>query len=80
MSAAAIVALGGLVALIAVIALGGGFIVAVAILFTATAAAFGRRAVIVDALIGLALGLVVFLLFDKVLTLSLPAGPIERLL
>ena len=46
----------------------------------ATAAAFGRRAVIVDALIGLALGLVVFLLFDKVLTLSLPAGPIERLL
>lgn len=72
--------LGGLVALIALIGLGGGFIIATAALFVATAAAFGRRAVVVDALIGLGLGLVIFLLFDKLLTLSLPAGPIERLL
>jgi putative tricarboxylic transport membrane protein len=71
--------LGGLVALIALIGLGGGFIPATAVLFAATAAAFGRRAVLVDLLIGLVLGTVVFLLFDKVLTLSLPSGPLERL-
>jgi putative tricarboxylic transport membrane protein len=72
--------LGGLAALIALIGLGGGFIVATAVLFTATAAAFGRRAPLIDLLIGPVLGLVIFLLFDKLLTLSLPAGPIERLL
>jgi putative tricarboxylic transport membrane protein len=72
--------LGGFAALIAIIGLGGGFIPATAILFAATAAAFGRRAIVVDLIIGLVLGTVVFLLFDKLLTLSLPAGPIERLL
>jgi putative tricarboxylic transport membrane protein len=72
--------LGGLAALIALIGLGGGFIPATAILFVATAAAFGRRAFLTDAAIGLALGFAVFLLFDKLLTLSLPAGPLERLL
>jgi putative tricarboxylic transport membrane protein len=77
---AIVLILGGLAALIAIIGLGGGFIVATAVLFAATAAAFGRRAVLVDFGIGLVLGLVIFLLFDKLLTLSLPAGPIERLL
>lgn len=72
--------LGGLAALIAIIGLGGGFIIATAVLFAATAAAFGRRALLVDVGIGLILGLVIFLLFDKLLTLSLPTGPIERLL
>jgi putative tricarboxylic transport membrane protein len=72
--------LGGLAALIAIIGLGGGFIPATAILFAATATAFGRRAIHIDLAIGLVLALVVFLLFDKLLTLSLPAGPIERLL
>ena len=72
--------LGGLAALIAIIGLGGGFIPATAILFAATATAFGRRAIHIDLAIGLVLGFVVFLLFDKLLTLSLPAGPIERLL
>jgi putative tricarboxylic transport membrane protein len=72
--------LGGLAALIAVIGLGGGFIIATALLFVATATAFGRRALLVDLLIGLGLGLLIFLLFDKLLTLSLPTGPIERLL
>ena len=71
---------GGLAALIAVIGLGGGFIIATALLFVATATAFGRRAVLVDLLIGLGLGLLIFLLFDKLLTLTLPTGPIERLL
>lgn len=72
--------LGGLAALIALIGLGGGFIVATAVLFAATSAAFGRRAVIADLVIGLIIGAVVYLVFDKVLTLSLPAGPLERLL
>jgi putative tricarboxylic transport membrane protein len=72
--------LGGMVALIALIALGGGFIPATAVLFAATSAAFGRKAILTDLLIGAVLAVVIFLVFDKVLTLSLPAGPIERLL
>ena len=72
--------LGGLAALIAIIGLGGGFIPATAVLFATTSAAFGRRAIHIDLAIGLVLGVVVYLLFDKLLTLSLPAGPIERLL
>ncbi len=72
--------LGGLAALIALIGLGGGFIPATAILFAATSAAFGRKAFIVDLVIGFVLGLVIFLIFDKLLTLSLPFGPLERLL
>jgi len=77
---AIVLILGGFAALIGIIALGGGFIPATAVLFAATAAAFGRRAVHIDLAIGLVLGVAVFLLFDKLLTLSLPAGPIERLL
>ena len=72
--------LGGLAALIALIGLGGGFIPATAILFAATAAAFGRRAFLTDLIIGAVLGTAAYLLFDKLLTLSLPAGPLERLL
>jgi putative tricarboxylic transport membrane protein len=72
--------LGGLAALIALIGLGGGFIPATAILFATTAAAFGRRAFHIDLAIGLVLGTAAYLLFDKLLTLTLPAGPLERLL
>jgi putative tricarboxylic transport membrane protein len=72
--------LGGLAAMVATIALGGGFIVATTILFAATSAGFGRRAPHIDVPIGLVLGLAIYLLFDKLLTLSLPAGPLERLL
>jgi len=77
---AIVLILGGLAALIALIGIGGGFIIATAVLFAATSAAFGRRAFIIDLIIGLVIGAVVYLLFDKVLTLSLPAGPLERLL
>ncbi len=72
--------LGGLAALIAIIGLGGGFIPATASLFATTSAAFGGRAILIDLAIGLVLGAVIYLLFDKLLTLSLPAGPLERLL
>ena len=69
----------GLVALLLCIAFGGGFILATTILFAATARAFGRRALLVDAAIGFGLGVAIHLLFSKLLTLSLPAGPIEHL-
>jgi putative tricarboxylic transport membrane protein len=72
--------LGGLVAVIAIIGLGGGFIIAMTLLFAMTAAAFGRVDFLADLAIGFALALVVYLMFDKLLALSLPAGPLERLL
>lgn len=77
---AIVLILGGLAALISLIGSGLGFIPATAILFATTATAFGRRAFFTDLAIGLALGVVIFLLFDKILTLSLPSGPLERLL
>lgn len=69
-----------LAALIAVIAAGGGFMPAMALLFAFTARAFGRKAVLVDLAIGFVFALVAYLLFTKLLSLSLPEGPIERLL
>jgi putative tricarboxylic transport membrane protein len=72
--------LGGLLAVIVLIGIGGGFIPAVTILFAATATAFGRRAILTDLVIGFVLGLGAYLMFAKLLSLSLPMGPIERLL
>ncbi|WP_375789726.1 tripartite tricarboxylate transporter TctB family protein [Bradyrhizobium sp. Pha-3] len=72
--------IGGLALLIAVIGLGGGFILATSALFVTTSAAFGRRAVAADTAIALAITTLIYLAFDRLLTLSLPAGPLERLL
>jgi putative tricarboxylic transport membrane protein len=72
--------LGGLAVVIAIIGLGGGFILAMTLLFAMTAAAFGRVNFLADLAIGFALAFVVYLMFDKLLSLSLPAGPLERLL
>ena len=72
--------LGGLALLIAVIGLGGGFILATSVLFVTTSAAFGRRAIVADFAIALAMTTLIYLAFDRLLTLSLPAGPLERLL
>lgn len=60
--------------------LGGGFILGATLLFALTARAFGRKAILVDLAIGAVIGLLVYLLFHGLLTLSLPMGPIERLL
>jgi putative tricarboxylic transport membrane protein len=76
---AVLMILGGIVALIAVIGLGGGFIVATTILFATTATAFGRRAIAADLAIGFVLSAVIYIAFAKLLSLSLPAGPLERL-
>lgn len=72
--------IGGLVGLVACIALGGGFIIATAIIFACTARGFGRDALIVDIVIGAVLGTIIYVVFLKLLTLSLPAGPLEALL
>jgi putative tricarboxylic transport membrane protein len=71
--------IGGLAGLTLCIALGGGFVIATAIVFACTARGFGRRAFLVDALIGLALGLTIYLMFAKLLSLILPTGPLEQL-
>ena len=71
--------LGGLALLIAIIGLGGGFILATTALFATTATAFGRRAVLTDLAIGFVLTTLIYLAFSRLLTLSLPAGPLERL-
>jgi putative tricarboxylic transport membrane protein len=72
--------IGGLAVLIAFIKFNVGFIPATAVLFAATSAAFGRRAFLTDLALGFACGFIIYLLFSKLLTLSLPMGPIENLL
>lgn len=72
--------IGGLALLIAIIGFGGGFILATSALFVTTSAAFGRRAVLADTAIALVITTLIYLAFDRLLTLSLPAGPLERLL
>lgn len=74
-----ILIIGGLACLISLIVLGGGFMIGTAILFAATSAAFGRQAFFMDLLIGAGLALFIHLLLGKLLTLSLPTGPIENL-
>lgn len=68
-----------LAGLIASIWLGGGFILGSTLLFALTARAFGRKALLADLCLGAGIGLVIFLLFNKLLTLALPLGPLERL-
>ncbi|MCC8982721.1 tripartite tricarboxylate transporter TctB family protein [Bradyrhizobium acaciae] len=70
----------GLALLIGIIGFGGGFVLATSALFVTTSAAFGRRAVLADTVIALLITTLIYLAFDKLLTLSLPAGPLERLL
>jgi putative tricarboxylic transport membrane protein len=68
-----------LASLICSVWIGGGFIVGSALLFAFTARAFGRRALLPDVCLGAVLGITIFLFFNKLLTLALPEGPIERL-
>lgn len=51
-----------------------GFVLAAAVLFTGVARGFGSKRPVRDAVIGLALGLAVFLFFVKFLNVGLPAG------
>lgn len=71
---------GGLAFTIASLQLQFGFVAAMTALFACTSRAMGRRAFLVDSVIGAAIGLCVYLLFTRLLALSLPQGPLERLL
>ena len=57
-----------------------GFTVASGLLFTCTAAAFGKRRLPLTLPVGLIFAFIVYALFDRILQLNLPAGPIETLL
>ena len=72
--------MGALVGLIVVLQFGGGFVLASAWLFVATARGFGEALRARSVALGLGLALLVYLFFTRVLTLALPAGPLERLL
>ena len=56
-----------------------GFSIATGLLFALTAAGFGKRKLWFTIPIGVALSLVVWLIFAGLLQLSLPAGPLEHL-
>ena len=71
--------LGALVGLIAIIELGGGFVLASTWLFVGTACGFGQRISVKSVAIGFVLASLIFLFFTKALSLGLPAGPLERL-
>lgn len=72
--------LAGCAVMIGFIRFGVGFIPATTVLFAATATAFGRRNIPADLAIGFVLSTLIYLLFSKLLTLTLPQGPLERLL
>ncbi|RCS22094.1 tripartite tricarboxylate transporter TctB family protein [Phyllobacterium salinisoli] len=69
-----------LTGLIGSVWLHAGFVLGATLLFTFTARAFGRRALLADFLAGGVIGIIVFLFFNKLLSLALPQGPLERLL
>ncbi len=57
-----------------------GFSVASGLLFACTAAAFGKRNLVLTLLIGIGFAFVVYGLFDQLLRLNLPAGLLENLI
>lgn len=69
-----------LLGLVVVLELGGGFVLGSSWLFVATARGFGERIHLRSAALGPGLSLAVYLFFTRVLSLALPAGPLERLL
>ena len=71
--------LGALIGLIAIIELGGGFVLASTWLFVGTARGFGQRLSPKSFALGFGLAALIFLFFTKALSLGLPAGPLERL-
>lgn len=70
---------GGLVAQMVLLKT-AGFSVATGLLFAMTARGFGRGPLWLTIPIGVAVGLIIWLIFAGLLKLSLPAGPLERLL
>jgi putative tricarboxylic transport membrane protein len=56
-----------------------GFSIATGILFALTARGFGKRKLWLTVPVGIAFSFFVWVIFAKLLQLSLPAGPLERL-
>jgi putative tricarboxylic transport membrane protein len=57
-----------------------GFAIASGILFACTARAFGQRRTVLALIIGIVFATAVYGVFDRVLKLNLPAGPLETLI
>jgi putative tricarboxylic transport membrane protein len=57
-----------------------GFVIASGLLFGFTARGFGRKPLWLTVLVGMGAALVVYVVFDRLLKLNLPGGPLERLL
>lgn len=72
--------LGGLLTMIVSIWVKGGFIIPAAIIFAATARAFGSRRTLIDLALGALLAVTFYLIFVRLLGLTLPQGPLEHLL
>jgi putative tricarboxylic transport membrane protein len=71
--------LGGMVVMVATLRL-TGFAIGAAIVFTCAAAAMGERRFHIAVPAGLILGIAIYGVFDRLLQLRLPAGPIETLI
>lgn len=56
-----------------------GFTIACGLLFACTATAFGKRNPMLTVPVGLVFAFCVYAVFDRVLQLKLPAGPVEML-
>jgi putative tricarboxylic transport membrane protein len=74
------IVLGALIGQIVLLEIGAGFILSSAWLFALTARGFGKPIGPRPLAIGAVLSVLVYLFFTKVLSLALPAGPLERLL
>lgn len=59
---------------------GAGFVITGTILFAMTARGFGQRPLWRNLGVGLVLTLIVYGVFDRLLQLNLPGGPLERLI
>lgn len=56
-----------------------GFVLASAMLFACTAGAFGKRNLALTVPVGIVFAAIVYFVFDRLLQLNLPAGPVEML-
>jgi putative tricarboxylic transport membrane protein len=71
--------LGGLIGMILILQFGGGFVLGSTCLFALTARAFGQPLHVKSLGLGFVLAALVYAFFTQALSLSLPSGPLERL-
>jgi putative tricarboxylic transport membrane protein len=72
--------IGGLLLQIGLLASGAGFILSTAVLFGLVARGFGSRPLALTLVVGVAVCLFLYVAFHFGLKLSLPEGPVERLI